>query len=142
MASASSLPPVPPHLAHQFSGQKNLAGAATVKKRPFPIHPKPEILYTATPLKLAKESPEARTTLWYHRKQKEKEAAGEYVKRNKQQRSNRTYTCSKCSELRLPLGHTQYYGSWFCMKTATQTFEEWRQEKEEERRKHKENAKQ
>ncbi|KAH3828536.1 hypothetical protein DPMN_130517 [Dreissena polymorpha] len=141
MASASSLSPVPPHLAQQFSGPKNLAGAATVKKRLFPIRPKPEILFTATPFKLAKESPEARTTLWYHRKQKENEAAGEYVKRNKQQRSNMTYTCSKCGELRLPPGHTQYFGSWFCMKMATQTFEEWRQEKEEEWRKHREDAK-
>ena len=78
--------------------------------------------------------PVAKSTLWYQQKQDKRQAAGELVKRYTKQRSSNTYTCRKCGELRLPPDHTQYYGSWFCLRTSPVSLEEWRSQKEEERR--------
>jgi len=79
-----------------------------------------EDVFTAIPIKTLKPSvpPVSKSTLWYQQKQDERHAAGVLVKRFTKQRSSNTYTCRKCGEIRLPPDHTQYYGSWFCLRPS------------------------
>lgn len=36
--------------------------------------------------------------------------------------------CSKCKEERKPDSHKQYFGNWYCEKSATQSYDDWRAE--------------
>ena len=42
--------------------------------------------------------------------------------------------CSKCNQPRDAESHKQYYGSWFCANTATESLEEWRARMEAKRK--------
>ncbi|WAR12544.1 hypothetical protein MAR_026724, partial [Mya arenaria] len=137
------LAPIPPGQEHSFSVRRSLLGAATVRKRvlmPKPptaareTPPNPDSLYDRQPLPTpvpfaatADSLPSiARSTQWYHNQIFKKKLEGQYVKEYTRQRAQRTYTCRKCGELRNAPSHTQYYGSWYCAKTALVTPEEWR----------------
>ena len=132
----SELPSIQLHHAHQFPGPMCLAGGEQPSSGAF---------YCPRLRRCLRRSPSRRPQCflwpslhWYQQKQDKRHATGELVKRYTKQRSSNTYTCRKCGEIRLPPDHTQYYGSWFCLRTSAVSLEEWRRRKEKKEKREEE----
>lgn len=140
---AGDIPHVPEDQQHQFTLPPNTAGQAGRRKpRKVPIPPlsQQSTAPTTQDIKPLQDDPyispdmyqdlrpKAKSTAWYQRKQRKRQEAGELVRRYKPRTS--VSKCSKCGKLRTAEQHTQYYGSWYCAATATETMEQWRSSRE------------
>ena len=65
------------------------------------------------------------TTQRYRKRKLEKEQQG--IVKRKYERKNQI-TCRYCGQERKPPNHMQYFMNWYCVTTATISFEEWKDE--------------
>ena len=65
-----------------------------------------------------------KSTLWYRKRQHDRQESGQLVKKYK--RASTCMTCSKCGNNRDAVFHKQYYGSWWCAQTSEITYEQWK----------------
>lgn len=64
-------------------------------------------------------------TTQLYRKKKEQRAQSDTVMRKYIKKTD-VILCKQCNKDRKPPSHRQYFGNWYCEVSATQTYDEWR----------------
>lgn len=118
---SAQLPPVPGPCT--FQGQQSAPGMFFNLSLPSTSLPSSLPSTTPSPSTQMQESVPY-TTQQYRKRKEEREHSGTVTR--KYTKKTDVILCSKCSQERKPPSHLQYFGNWYCEKSETQTYSEWR----------------